>query len=243
MTIDWWTLGFQAVNVAILIWLLGYFFWKPVAGMIDARRASAQKLTDDAEATRAKAEAELAEIEKTRAGFARERDAILADAHKDAEAASAASLAKTKIDADSLEAGAKAAIAKDQKAQEGAWAERSAELAIDIAGRLATRLDSAVVQACFLEWLLGEIRELPELALKAAGAKDMKLEVASAVKLDAAERKSCGKAIAEAFGGDPHFTFRTDHTLIAGFELHSELLIVRSSWRADLAAIQADLAA
>jgi F-type H+-transporting ATPase subunit b len=220
MTIDWWTLGFQAVNVAILIWLLGYFFWKPVAGMIDARRASAQ-----------------------RAGFARERDAILADAHKDAEAASAASLAKTKIDADSLEAGAKAAIAKDQKAQEGAWAERSAELAIDIAGRLATRLDSAVVQACFLEWLLGEIRELPELALKAAGAKDMKLEVASAVKLDAAERKSCAKVIAEAFGGDPHITFRTDRTLIAGFELHGEHLIVRSSWRADLAAIQADLAA
>jgi F-type H+-transporting ATPase subunit b len=240
MTIDWWTLGFQAVNVAILIWLLGYFFWKPVAGMIDARRASAQKLTDDAEATRAKAEAE---IEKTHAGFARERDAILADAHKDAEAASAASLAKTKIDADSLEAGAKAAIAKDQKAQEGAWAERSAELAIDIAGRLATRLDSAVVQACFLEWLLGEIRELPELALKAAGAKDMKLEVASAVKLDAAERKSCAKVIAEAFGGDPHITFRTDRTLIAGFELHGEHLIVRSSWRADLAAIQADLAA
>jgi F-type H+-transporting ATPase subunit b len=243
MTIDWWTLGFQAVNVAILIWLLGYFFWKPVAGMIDARRASAQKLTDDAEATRAKAEAELAEVEKTRAGFARERDAILADAHKDAEAASAASLAKTKIDADSLEAGAKAVIAKDQKAQEGAWAERSAELAIDIAGRLATRLDSAVVQACFLEWLLGEIRELPELALKAAGAKDMKLEVASAVKLDAAERKSCAKVIAEAFGGDPHITFRTDRTLIAGFELHGEHLIVRSSWRADLAAIQADLAA
>jgi F-type H+-transporting ATPase subunit b len=31
VTIDWWTLGLQAVNVLILIWLLGYFFWRPVA--------------------------------------------------------------------------------------------------------------------------------------------------------------------------------------------------------------------
>ena len=35
MTIDWWTLGLQAVNVAVLIWLLGRFFWKPVAAMIE----------------------------------------------------------------------------------------------------------------------------------------------------------------------------------------------------------------
>jgi F-type H+-transporting ATPase subunit b len=242
MTIDWWTLGFQAVNVAVLIWLLGHFFWKPVAGMIEARRASAQKLTDAAEATRARAAAVLADVEKTRAGFTRERDAILADAHKAADAASAASLVKAEAEVEALRAAARAAIAKDRKTQEGAWAERSAELAIDIAGRLVARLDGAAVQACFFAWLLDEIRKLPGPARKAAGLKGTKLEVRSAVKLDAAERKSCGQSIAEALGGDPHIAFRTDHKLIAGFELYGEHLIVRSSWRADLAAIQADLA-
>jgi len=29
MTIDWWTLGLQTVNVAILVWLLQRFFWRP----------------------------------------------------------------------------------------------------------------------------------------------------------------------------------------------------------------------
>jgi len=29
MTIDWWTLGIQTVNVVILIWLLERFFWRP----------------------------------------------------------------------------------------------------------------------------------------------------------------------------------------------------------------------
>ena len=28
MTIDWWTLGLQTINVAILVWLLKRFFWR-----------------------------------------------------------------------------------------------------------------------------------------------------------------------------------------------------------------------
>ena len=243
MKIDWWTLGFQVVNVAVLIWLLGHFFWKPVAGMIEARRASTQKLIDDAQATRASAAAALADVEKTRAGFAGEREAILADAHKTADAARTALLAKAQGDADTLEAAAKAAIAKGKKAQEAIWARRSSELAIDIAGRLAARLDDAATQACFFQWLLDEIGKLAEPARKAAAARETKLELASAVKLDAAARTRCGKSVAEALGGDPQIAFRTDADLIAGFELRGEHLIVSSSWRADLATIQADLAA
>ncbi|MEO6091723.1 MAG: ATPase [Novosphingobium sp.] len=242
MSIDWWTLGFQTVNVAVLIWLLGHFFWKPVAGMIEARRVSARKLTDDAEAAKAKATAALADVENTRAGFAREREVILANARKVADTAAAAVLATAKTDAEALQAAAKARIAKDGKAQEGAWAERSTALAIDVAGRLAARLDGNAAQTRFLEWLLDEIRSLPEPERKAAGSKAMKLELVSAVPIDAATQKSCGKSIAEAIGGEPDIAFRTDSKLIAGFELRGEHLIVTSSWRADLATIEADLA-
>lgn len=242
MTIDWWTLGFQTVNVAVLIWLLGHFFWKPVAGMIEARRASAQKLIDDAEAIRTKAATALADAEKTRAGFAKEQEALLAAAHKSADAASASVMEKARTDAEALQTAAKAVTAKDRKAQERAWGERSADLAIDIAGRLVARLDDAAVQACFLDWLLGEVRKLPRPDGKIAGAPSGALELMSAVKLDAAERKRFGAAIADALGGAPHIAFRTDSKLIAGFELRGEHLIVNSSWRADLATIQADLA-
>jgi F-type H+-transporting ATPase subunit b len=41
MTIDWWTLAIQTVNVVILIWLLERFFWRPVAAMIEARQKEA----------------------------------------------------------------------------------------------------------------------------------------------------------------------------------------------------------
>ena len=43
MSIDWWTLGLQTVNIVILVWLLQRFFWAPIAGMLVERRAAAQK--------------------------------------------------------------------------------------------------------------------------------------------------------------------------------------------------------
>ena len=127
MTIDWWTLGLQAINVLVLVWLLGHFFWRPVAAMIEQRRVTAQKALADAEAKRTEAAAALADIERTRAGFAQERDAILKAAQETAEQAHAARLQEAAKEAAALEAAAKAAIARDKEAAEKAWAERASQ--------------------------------------------------------------------------------------------------------------------
>lgn len=241
MTIDWWTLGFQTVNVAILIWLLGHFFWKPVAAMIEARKAATQKLTDEAGAAKTKADNALADVEKTRAGFAKEREAILATAQKEAETAHAARLAEAATEVAALQAAAKEAIGKGKKAEVAAWADRSSDLAVAIAQRLAARIDGAVVEACFLDWLVAEIVKLPKATREAAGAKAAKLEATTANKLDAATKKHTGNIIGAALGGRPHIAFKIDPALIAGIELRGEHLIVNSSWRADLSTIRADL--
>ena len=125
MTIDWWTLGIQAVNVLILIWLLARFFWRPVAAMIEQRRATAQQILAEAETKRSQATDALAEIERTRAGFDREREAIIAAAHEAAEQARAALLASAAKEAAALEASARTAIEKERDAAEAAWAERA----------------------------------------------------------------------------------------------------------------------
>ncbi len=72
MKIDWWTLGIQTVNVAILVWLLKRFFWRPVATMIAQRRTTTQNSLAETEEKRNQATAALAEIEKTRAGLTQE---------------------------------------------------------------------------------------------------------------------------------------------------------------------------
>ena len=241
MTIDWWTLGFQTVNVVILVWLLKRFFWRPVAAMIEQRRTAAQKDLAEAETSRRKADDALAEIGRTRAGYAKEHEAILAAAHEEAERARTERLDQAAKEATSLEAAAKAAIGKEQLAAEKAWAERSSCLAVDIAERLAARLDGPAVRAAFLDLLLKSIGALPDPARQTVAANGAALEVISATPLDAADQDRYRKLIGDAFGSHPQITFKTDPALIAGLELHGPHLVVSNSWRADLTQILADL--
>lgn len=242
MTIDWWTLGLQTVNVGVLIWLLGRFFWKPLAAMIEQRRVVAQQILGDAEKKRAESTSALAEIDKTRAGFARERDTILAAARDDAEAARTARLAQAEAEASALQAAATAGIEKDKQATDAAWSATAARLAIDIARRLAARLDGPAVRATFLDWLLKEIRALPDPARQAAGMEGVVLEAISAAALDPADQEHYRDAIGAAFGTRPQITFKVDPALVAGLELRGPTLVVSNSWQADLSHILADLA-
>ena len=241
MTINWWTLGIQTVNVVILVWLLQHFFWRPVAAMIEQRRAAAQKTVTDAEASRMKAAAAMADIEKTRSGFDAEKNRVVADGHKTAEDARATVLSDASKEAAALVATAKAEIKKERADAEKAWADRSSQLAVEIAGRLATRLDGTQIQTAFLEWLLTAIQAMPVQERQAATADGTSLEALSATPLDPAQQERTGMLIGKAFGSHPHITFKVDPTLIAGLELHGEHFTVGNSWRADLGAILTDL--
>jgi F-type H+-transporting ATPase subunit b len=241
MTIDWWTLGIQTVNVVILIWLLRRFFWRPVAAMIEQRRAATQRSLAEAEAKRDQATAALAEVERTRAGFAQEREAILAAAHESAERARTVRLEDAAKEAASLQAVAKAAIEKEKEASDMAWGEQSSRLAVDIAERLAARLDGPVVRAAFLDWLLEAVRALPDATRQAVATNGAALEAISATPLDTTDQERYRGLINEALEAHPQIAFKADPTLIAGLELHGPHLIVSNSWRADLTRIRADL--
>jgi len=241
MTVNWWTLGIQTANVVILIWLLGRFFWRPVAAMIEQRRASVLQILAEAEAKRNEATAALVEVERTRTGFAREREAILAAAHEDAEQARAARLEGAEKEAASLEAAASAAIGKEKEAADKACAERASRLAVEIAERLAARLDGRLVRAAFLDWLVEEIRVLPETARRAVATDGVTLEAISATPLEPADQEHYREVISVAFGAHPKIAFKADPTLIAGLELRGPHLVVSNSWRADLSRILADL--
>jgi len=241
MTLSWWTLGIQTVNVAILIWLLGRFFWRPVAAMIEQRRAMAQRIVAEAEAKRGEATAALAEIERTRDGFAQEREAILSKAHEAAEQERATRLAEAEKEARSLEDAMKTTIAREKQAVDKAWAERASRLAVDIAERLAARLDGPAVRAAFLDWLVKEIRALPTPAREAAAAEGVTLEATSATALLPADQDRYRELIGAAFGVHPQIVFKSDRTLIAGLELQGPHFIVSNSWRADLTKILSGL--
>ena len=156
--------------------------------------------------------------------------------------ARAAALDAAKAEADALREAAKAEIARVADAAAKARADQVAGLAVDMAARLAARLDGPAVRQAFLGWLVGEIQAMPETARQAVErSDDGALELVSAAALDPAEQAQVAGAVAQAFGGSPAITFTTDPTLIAGFELRGPHFSLRNSWRADLDRIREGL--
>jgi F-type H+-transporting ATPase subunit b len=242
MTIDWWTLAFQTIDVAVLVWLLSRFFWRPVSAMIEQRRALAQQTLADAKAKQDHAAAAMTEIENTRAGFAKEREAILSAARDAAEQARTARLAEVATETAALAAAAKASIEGEKAAVDKAWTDRANQLAVDVAQRLAARLDGAAVRGAFLDWLLETVRALPDAERQAAIVNGSALDAVSAAPLAPADQDRYRTLIGQAFGAQPQISFRSDPALIAGLELHGAHFEVSNSWRADLSKILADLA-
>ena len=241
MTIDWWTLGFQTVNVVILVWLLQHFFWRPIAAMIEQRRSTTEKALADGKAAQDKAAAAMADIAATRAGFAHEHDAILTAAHAEAEKAGKATLDAATKEAEAHTAAATAAILAEHDADEAAWTGRASDLAVLIAGRLAARLQGPAVSRAFLDWLVSSIQAMPAPARQEAAQADGGFEAVSAAALAPDEQEHARSLIAKAFGAEPKLTFRTDPALIAGIELNGPHVALSNSWRADLGQILKDV--
>ena len=241
MHVDWWTLGLEAVNVAVLIWLLGRFFWRPVAAIIEKRQVAAATMLSEAEARRSEMDAAAARIEATRAGFASEREEILATARRDAGKERAAILEEARSKAEGIEQAARSAAESAHAAEERAWADRSSRLAVEIAGKLAARLDGPAVLTAFVAWLLKAIGELPEAARESV-REGGRIEAVTASELSPAERKEIADRIAGAFGSVPTLEFSTDPEIIAGIELHGTHFTLANSWRADLERIRKELA-
>ncbi len=241
MTFDWWTFGLQTVNVLILVWILARFFWRPVAGMIEERRKRAQNLLAKARQDREAAAQALAEAQSRSAGFAEEREAILAGARQEASEVKRALLDQAQAEATQTRAETEADLTRQRAAAEEAWAAQAGRLAVTIAGKLAARLDGEAVRAAFLSWLVEKIAAQPEQVRQTIVRGGGPIELVSAAPLDADERARVTAALSTALGATTATNFSVDPQLIAGLELHTPHFVLVNSWRADLDEILAEL--
>lgn len=237
MTLDWWGLGLQAINVLILVWLLSRVFWRPVAGAITRRQEAAQAMLDEGKTGQAKADAALAEIAETRAGIAAEREAILAEAKATADTVAKAALKDAQTKADAMIAAARTAIDRDRNTARKENATRAAELSVEIAARLLGRFNTPAVQATFLAHLVEGIAEMSASDRTALIASADDIEIITATNPQDAERARIEQAVKDALDGTPRVRLVTDPDLIAGLELRSGHFVLHNSWRADLETI------
>ena len=245
MHFDPWTLALQAANFLALVWLLHRFLYRPVLGIIAARKAATDKLIADARAEKAAAEELRQSLEGQRAAIAQERDAALKAAREAADAESKAVLAKARADADALGSEAKATFERERAQIARTVGRDAARLSVSIVRRLLQEAPAAAVQEVLLDLVCDDVRSLPadsrkQIAARAAADK-LALVVVTATALDKRTADRIGASLSEALGAPATPTFRVDKALIAGVEVHFPFTILRRSWSEDLKRIEAEL--
>ncbi len=239
MSFDWWTLGLQAINFAVLAWLLGRVLWRPVAAAIADRRAEAQRLLDDAASRRDAATVSQSEAEAARAGIAAERAQALAEARAAAESDRRAILDKARAEAAALAAAAAAQRQAEAEAAEAAYAARASELALDIARRIGAGLAGPGLAAAYLDRMVRRIEVAPDRNRLAA---DGPVSLACAVPPAAADTEALLLRLSEALGKAAKITIFPQPDLICGYAITTPHFSVESSFSGDLDRIRREIA-
>lgn len=234
MQLDFWTLGLQTLNAVVLLWILSRFFFKPVAAMLKTRRDATDRLLAEAETAKRAAEAAKAEAEDGVARLAAERNALIAKAETEAEAARQAIAARGASEASALKAAAEQEIAALRKSREAELRQQVTELAAEATARLFSRLPSPVSDASFIDSLGEGIRRLPEETRKSIGSVRPTVLVSVANGLSGEEQARLRGVVEEAVGRRVDLDIKRDPSLLAGLELEAEHAIVRDSFRSDL---------
>ena len=236
MSIDWWTLGLQAANFLVLIWLLQRFLYRPVLAIIARRQAQIAGVMDQADIAKAAAQRLERELASERAAIAVERDRVLQDARTQAEHERQATQAKAQADADALVADGRRVLEQERQEAVAAVQHDATTLGIDIARNLLARAPPPDF-GTFLDGIcqaIGAMRR-DERGRLLNGANGAAVRVVTARPLAASDRAQCQARLAALLGKETPLAFADDPQLLAGIELHFPNSILRNTWRETLA--------
>lgn len=223
MLIDWFTVGAQALNFLILVWLMKRFLYKPILDAIDARENRVAAAVADAEAKDAEARKERDTFQQKNEAFDQERAALLAKATDEAGAERQRLLDEARDAAAALSAKRQEKLRNEEQDLRQAIGRRAQQEVFAVA-----RKALADLAAVSLEERVGEVftRRLRDLD---GGAKEGLAEalktasdpcvVRSAFDLPEEQHAAIQNAMNETFSADIPLRFETAPDLIGGIEL------------------------
>ena len=223
MLIDWFTVGAQALNFIILVWLLKRFLYKPILNAVDAREKRIAAELADADAKKAEAQKERDEFQHKNEAFDQQRAALLSKATDEATAERVRLLGEARKAADALSAKRREALRSDANNLNQAIRRRTQQEVFAIARKALTDLATASLEERMGEVFMrrlramdGKAKEALAEALKTASEPAL---VRSAFDLPAAQRTAIQNALNETFSTGVHLKFLTAPDLVSGIEL------------------------
>jgi len=225
MLIDWFTVGAQALNFVILVWLMKRFLYKPILDAIDAREKRIAAALADAEAKKAEAQRERDEFQFKNDEFERQRTSLIDRATKDAAAERHRLIDEAGQAADALGAKRREALLGDSLRLNQALVRRTQQEVFAIARKALSELATASLEERITEVFLRRLRALDgpakEGVARALASGTGAALVRSAFELPAEQRAAIQAAVDEAFSTDIALRFETAPDLVAGIELTS----------------------
>jgi F-type H+-transporting ATPase subunit b len=225
MLIDWFTVGAQALNFLILVWLMKRFLYKPILQAIDTREKLIAGELKDAAAKKAEAKAEKEEFEGKNTAFNQERAKLLSTATSEAEAEKQKLISQARQAADILQGKRmETLLAEAQSLSQSISRLTQKEVFAITRKTLADLADISLEEQICLVFLKrlsamdGKSKEVLGQALKTATAPAV---VRSTFALPEKERGAIQKALNETFSADIHLCYETTSDLVCGIELSS----------------------
>ncbi|MEJ8814357.1 F0F1 ATP synthase subunit delta [Variovorax ureilyticus] len=230
MLIDWFTVGAQALNFVILVWLMKRFLYKPILDAIDSREKRIAAALSDAQAKKAEAQRERDELQLKNDEFGRQRAALIDQATKEADAERRRLVDEARQAADALGARRRAALIGDSRRLNQALVRRTQQEVFAIARKALSELAATSLEKQIAEVLVRRLRALDgpakEGVAQALTSGTGPALVRSAFELPAEQREAIQSAVNESFSTDIALRFETAPDLVAGVELSSNGLKV-----------------
>ncbi len=223
MLIDWFTVGAQALNFVVLVWLMKRFLYKPVLDAIDAREKRIAAELADADAKKAAAETDRDDLQHKNEAFDQQRAALLAKATADAGVERQRLLDAARTAADALTTARAQSMAGDARNVNRDLRQRVQAEVFAVARRALTDLATADLEASVCSLFIARLRTLEgparnDLAAALGASHDGAL-VRTAFALPTVQRTAVQEAVDDTFAMKVALHYEVAPALVGGIEL------------------------
>jgi F-type H+-transporting ATPase subunit b len=223
MLIDWFTVGAQALNFLILVWLLQHFLYKPILAAIDAREKRITDQLADATKKRTDAQKEHDEFDAKNKEIDEQRNALFTKATDDAKAEHDRLVDDAKKEADTARAQRAETLKNDNARLSKEITRTAADEVFGIARKTLNDLSTVSLEERIAEVFTRRLREMDGPTKTTMGdaikASSDPAIVRSTFAQPDDQKASIQNAINETFAADVRIRFETTPDGVCGIEL------------------------
>ncbi len=223
MLIDWFTVGAQALNFLILVWLMKRYLYQPVLQAIDAREKRIAAQIADAVAREAAATQEKEEFQRKNAEFDKQRVEMLGKAADEAKAERQRLIEEARKAADVLSAKRDELLRGDARNLHESIVRRTQEEVFAIARKTLMDLAGVDLEERMAAVFASRLQAM-DAATRGSLAEALKNStepalIRSAFELPPEQRTVLQQVINVTFSIDVHLRFETAPEIVSGIEL------------------------